>query len=168
MKIFLILLIKTLYRFVAPILVIIPILFMKEVQEPLSGKHYNQPNIKRYKLPKYFSWMETPDELLPCGMYEPTCEKIYNKFGKYVASWYWIGLRNVGHGISWTLGKEVPKKIKSISTLELQQFGLFTTTYKVLGIKFMLGWKTYNDWYRTKTVEGYWAVPFVTIRFNKE
>lgn len=42
------------------------------------------------RLPFVFRWMETPDDPLPGGQYEPTVKRIYDKFGEYVGNVYWL------------------------------------------------------------------------------
>lgn len=49
-------------------------------------------------LPKFFSWYDTPDEINLIGLYEHQVLWVYNKFGWFMACWYWFGIRNRGHG----------------------------------------------------------------------
>jgi hypothetical protein len=42
------------------------------------------------RLPRGFRWMETPDDPLPGGQYEPQVKRIYDRFGFYVGSVYWL------------------------------------------------------------------------------
>lgn len=66
--------------------------------------HHAQPDVQRYRLPRWLKWAETPDEHLPGGLYEPTVMKIYQRFGWVTCSIYWLLLRNVGQGILWPYG----------------------------------------------------------------
>ena len=45
------------------------------------------------RLPWGFRWMETPDDPLPGGTYEPTVARIYERWGFYWGSVYWL-MRN--------------------------------------------------------------------------
>ena len=63
-----VLLLHFLLRFIALFLSPIACLFMQKTGRKTS--HYGQdPSIQRYRLPKIFSFMETPDEDLAGGMY---------------------------------------------------------------------------------------------------
>ncbi len=151
---------------VVPVLLL---LFARKTDKKTT--HYAQdPSIQRYELPKWLKWMETPDELLPGGMYEPTVEKIYKKLGWFLCSWYWIGFRNIGHGITWSCGKEVPRPMTFMSHDELEQYGLFERSKVVLGLRFVWGWKAVADHYnlKVKTVGARWAVPRFTIRLANQ
>lgn len=153
-------------RFVAPFIVPIALIFAKKTS--VITTHYAQPPIQRYKLPSWLFFMETPDELLPGGLYEPKIKKIYEKYGWFMASWSWLGTRNVGHGLMWDHGKEIPKHIAIMSDLEREHYGIFSVT-KIYGpIKIIYGYKGVNDWYSLKTNKGIWAVPRFTMRLTKQ
>jgi hypothetical protein len=63
--------------------------------------------IVRGDLPNWLSYLGTPDERLPGGLYEPTVLSIYNKTGKWFTAWYWLGLRNRIHGLAASFGRIV-------------------------------------------------------------
>lgn len=99
----LLLILKTLWRIPAPFVVPIFLLFAKKTDKVTT--HLGQPVVQRYELPPCLSWAETPDEYIGgCGLYEPTVAWIYKRFGWFITSWYWIGLRNVGGSIMWRRG----------------------------------------------------------------
>lgn len=54
-------------------------------------------------LPKPFRWMETPDNPLPGDLREPLVRKVYERFGFYLCSVYWLGWRNRAYGLSMRL-----------------------------------------------------------------
>lgn len=146
---------------------LIPAMIVCRFAKPTDAKttHNNQPDIQRYRLPKWLRVFETPDEHLPGAMYEPTVKKIYDRFGWYCTSVYWIGLRNPGQGIVWNDGHEVPKKIKDMSELEKKLYGVYRKE-KIIGpLKIIYGWETTRDWYSTKTTDGIWATPHFTVRW---
>lgn len=95
------------------LLLINPILLARKTDEITT--HFNQPIVQRYRLPKPLQWMETPDEHLPGGLYEPTHALVYKYCGWFIASMYWILLRNVGGGITWgvsiPIGRIYPQNI---------------------------------------------------------
>ena len=138
------------------------LLFARKTDEQTT--HYAQPVVQRYRLPPWLAWAESPDEHLPGGLYEPTVRRIYERFGWFVSSWYWLGLRNVGNGIVWALGHEVPLPLKHMTPIEQAWYGVWRKQRVILGIRFMWGWETVRDWHNTKTSQGYWAVPHVTAR----
>jgi len=55
-----------------------------------------------------WSWYDTPDEAEFIGLYEPTVQRIYNKYGWFISAWYWFGLRNRAHGFDSLFSKEAP------------------------------------------------------------
>lgn len=153
---------------VIPIPAAVVCLYARKTDEKTT--HYGQPDIQRFVLPWWLEWAGTPDEHLPGAMYEPTVKKLYDKFGWYWTSVYWIGWRNPGNGIVWDDGREVPKKIKVMTEAEMAEHGVWRKT-KVWGrLKVMYGWETVRDWYGTKTPKGedgfggWWAVPHFTVR----
>jgi len=64
----------------------------------------DEEGVIRGDLPAWLSWLSTPDERLPGGMYEAAHKELYLKYGKWVASWYWLGVRNRLFGLSGRLG----------------------------------------------------------------
>lgn len=66
-----------------------------------GGAPDNGPPAVRGDLPHWARWWETFDERLPGGMYEPTVVRVYQRFGRYVCSVYWLAGRNR----MFTLGK---------------------------------------------------------------
>lgn len=51
-------------------------------------------------LPRWLAWLNTPDDPGPSqGMYEPQVLAVYNRFGWYVKTWYWLGWRNQLYGL---------------------------------------------------------------------
>lgn len=157
----------TLFMRLAGPLLIVPFALLFAKKTDAKADHHGQdPLIKRYVLPKFFKWLETPDEMLPGGLYEPTMLNIYNRYGWWVSSWIWLGFRNVCHGLWWPLGKEVPKKLREMSPEEQVDAGIHSTATQFLGLKILTGWKTVNDRYSTKTKGGIWAVPRVSVRLG--
>lgn len=154
-------------RFVVPFIVPIALLFAKKSDKLTS--HYGQdPDVQRYKLPKLFTWLETPDEDLAGGLYEPTVKKIYNKFGWYICSWYWIGIRNQCQGLLWTQGFEVTeldyfvkKQMvgKPLSKFPTKQINLYW-------FQIVFEWEVAHDHYLDYTTTGYFAIPKMSLRVS--
>ena len=74
---------------------------------------------------RWAAFAETPDEHLPGGLYEPTQLKIYERFGWFIASWYWLAWRNVGHRMRWDKGFAVPSNIRQLSAEEQAKYGIW-------------------------------------------
>lgn len=151
------------WRLSAWLLMPLLLLFARKTDQVTT--HYGQPQVPRYRLPYWLAWAESPDEHLPGGLYEPTVMRIYERFGWFISSWYWLGFRNVGNGIVWGLGHEVPMALKSMTTDDMARYGVWRKQRVVLGVRFIWGWETVRDWHSTKTKsQGFWAVPHVTAR----
>jgi hypothetical protein len=55
-------------------------------------------------LPTWLSWLNTYDDPGPSqGMYEAQVKLVYDRFGWYVKTWYWLGWRNQGYTLFWLL-----------------------------------------------------------------
>lgn len=85
-------------------------LFARWDRVPTPARWQPEPII-RGDLPRWARWWETPDERLPGGMYEPTVESIYKRFGRYWCSVYWLGIRNRMYGLSFALFGEPAESI---------------------------------------------------------
>lgn len=161
-KIKLLMLIEFLLMFVA--WAIVPFLLLMSNRYHSENKVYPNPEIKYprklRRLPSWASWFETPDDItLPGGLYEPTVYKIYQKYGWFISSWYWLGLRNIAHGVMWNQGRHVYSRERIEVVKELGPF------------KLIYGYKVVNDWYKLKIGYnngdvGLWAVPRITIRMK--
>lgn len=97
---------------VAPLLMIPAMFLIKWDKEP-SGGGDGAYVTTRGNLPWWLSWFETPDERLPGGLYEHAVQqwfefgdRIHLGFGKYLASYHWLGLRNRAMGLAAWLGTE--------------------------------------------------------------
>lgn len=157
---------------------IVPFLLLMSKKYRGENKVYPDPNIKYprklRRLPSWARWFETPDDItLPGGLYEPTVYKIYQKYGWFISSWYWISLRNVAHGVMWNQGHEIDMHINAMSSIDMQRNKVFNEVKKIGPFKLIYGYKSVNDWYELKTNYkngwvGLWAVPRVTIRMKSQ
>lgn len=65
---------------------------------------------------KYPDWTVTPDDIhSPYGQYEPTTRKVYERFGKRVGDFYWLGLRNRAYGLRYYFK---PDELKGLTTYD--------------------------------------------------
>lgn len=154
-------------RFVVPFIAPIALLFAKKSDRVTT--HYGQdPAIQRYRLPKLFKWLETCDEDLAGGMYEPTVKKIYDKFGWYICSWYWIGLRNQCQGLLWTQGFEVTELDYALKKVwgEMPEEKFPTRQINLYWFKIVFEWEIAHDHYLDYTTTGYYCIPKMTLKRN--
>jgi|GEM_PF-1248929 len=146
-------LVNLVMHFLAPFLVPIALLFARQT---VSG---------RYALPWMFSWLETPDEFLPGDRNISIVNDIYEKWGWFICSWYWLGFRNVAFGISWQFGKPATNYLAVLTEEEQKAQGVFEHRYKIGFIELLVGYAIYKDWYSARAAFGFWAVPRITVRF---
>lgn len=177
------LLVQILWRIFAPIILLIVLLFRKEVNEyyyekynqitepPQDGGvpiYHLQPLVKRYKLSKLFSFAETPDDCLPGGLYEPTVLKVYEKYGSYWCSWYWLAIRNVGHRMRWDKGFEVPANFHELTVEEQSALGVIQERERFWIFELRKGFQVKRDWLNEYSTTGLWACPQFSIRWRNQ
>jgi len=161
----LIVILHTLSRFVVPFIALIACLFMRKTDRKTT--HYEQDgNIQRYRLPSLFKFMETLDEDLMGGLYEPTVKKIYDKFGAYWCSVYWIGLRNQAQGLLWTRGYEVNENDYKMNKI-LKDQGEYLFDHKEFNFRLfrlVFEYEVVHDHYRDYTTTGYYCIPKLSFK----
>lgn len=92
----------------APLLVLLALPFIRWDSSQSLDPSGNFPAI-RGNMPRWLSWLETPDERLPGGLYEPAVLAIYEKYGAWVCAWYWLGVRNRVQGFAAAFGVPATK-----------------------------------------------------------
>lgn len=151
----------TVLNLVCPILVLFAIPFARWDKEPtanIPGREI-QPAIIRGDLPKWLSWFSTPDERLPGGLYEPTVKKIYDKYGKWVTSWYWLGCRNCLMTMAIRLGKPTTDYIPEEPLGFWERGDIWRYSCQFGPIKFVIGYQVY------KLLDGsFYAAPVFTLK----
>lgn len=98
-------------------------------------------------LPEWASWFTTPDARLPGGLYEPTVAKMLGKYGCYLTSVYWLGLRNRAHGFAALFAKPASQaQFHQPQAVGFTQLGDGIWLYKKpLGaLVFMCGYRVYD------------------------
>ena len=135
---------------------------------------FNNTILVNARLRSFWWWLETPDDLLsPYGLYEPTVYKIYNKCGKFIGDWYWLGIRNQAQGFLWKFGKPTPKRFREMTEEEIIQYGVWEKRFTCGKIALIAGWEHAHNKYRLYMKElgywtPYWAIPRVAIKFKEE
>ena len=142
----------------APILAPIALLFAKWDDKPSADSNGQHPEVIRGDLPAWAWFLETPNERLPGGTYEPTVADILARRGPFLCSWYWLGIRNRMQGLAASFG--LPTAMPWPPEPGYYDNGaLWWLRYPLLGshYQFKAGWRTYG-------VKGQWlAVPCCTI-----
>ena len=136
-------LLVTFLNLLCPFLVPLALLFAKWEKEPSSARAGEEPAI-RGDLPKWLSWFSTPDERLPGGMYEPTVAAMYEKRGKWLTSWYWLGVRNCLFGLALRLGKPTTDYIPDLPLGFWERGDIWRYSVKLGPFKFLTGYKVYK------------------------
>lgn len=154
-------LITLVLRFFAVPLVFIATLFAKQYDDKILPDGFD---VRRYKLPKWAEPLETPDQSLPGGLYEPSVLKIYKRYGWRTTAVNWLGTRNVGFGIAWQYGKPATNYMIMLTEQQKKDQGVWGFEKRILGIWVIFGYAIYRDWYSKYTDDGFWAVPRISLR----
>lgn len=111
----------------------------------------------RGDLPRWLAWLGTPDERPPGGLYESTVKKIYQKYGKYVTTWYWLGIRNRMHGLNYLFRKPTTGYFEK-EGLEDRPDGTWRYVKPLGFLQFVAGYRSY-------LIDGqFWAIPVFTVK----
>jgi hypothetical protein len=93
-----ILLVASIAVFLLPPLTLLAVLLARWDDEPTPGTYDPRPTI-RGDVPRWLRWLQTNDERLPGGLHEPTVDRVMQRYGRTMAAWYWIAVRNRAHGL---------------------------------------------------------------------
>ena len=155
----------TVFGFIfCPFLVPFALPFIEWDSEP-SQSGYPPESDPTYKtirgdLPWFLSWFQTPDERLPCGVYEDGMRATLERWGKYVAAYEWMGLRNQLMGLACWLGHDAlgyaPEDKDGFWT---DGQGTWTFSFCIGPVRFLTGHKVY----RLQTGK-YRAAPTFTLK----
>lgn len=91
---------------VAPVGTLIALPFARWDAEPSLDSNGKGLTI-RGDLPAWAWWLQTPDERLPGGTYEPAVAVVLERHGRFLCSWYWLGFRNILQGLAAMFGVPV-------------------------------------------------------------
>ena len=122
-----------------------------------TGDQWGVGSIIRGDLPKWATFLSTPDERLPGGLYESTVASVYDKYGKWITSLYWLGVRNCLMGLAVAWGQRtsdyIPEepfgywsRTDSMGTIWRYSKHLFTAKLgnKTTRIVFVCGYQVYR------------------------
>ena len=89
-----------------------------------------------------WSWYDTPDEPDLYDLDMETVRKVYERFGHWIAAWYWFGFRNRAHGFESLFAREAPAHWpQGDDTFERDDF--FLTRKRFGDFLFVFGWQVY-------------------------
>lgn len=147
-------LVITILHLFAPLLMLLALPFIKWDKAPSTDRRGDVAI--RGDLPGWLSWLSTPDERLPGGLYEPEHKKLLNKYGKWFASWYWLGVRNALFGLAMAF--RIPADSHIPDVRGWYRSGKVWQYSAQLGpIRFVMGYKVY------RILDGsLWAAPCFT------
>ena len=129
----------------APLFVLLALPFAKWDDAETPGSYGLWPTV-RGDLPGWARWLETPDERLPGGLYEPTLRDMLATHGKFITSLYWLGLRNRAHGFAALFAK--PATVVQFNLPQSLGFtdlgdGLWLYVKRFGPLVFMCGYRVY-------------------------
>jgi hypothetical protein len=134
-------LLLSLTSLVAPLLMLLALPFIKWDDEPSTAR--DGSTTIRGDLPNWLTWLSTPDERLPGGLYVAALNDVLAKHGKHIASWYWLGIRNRMFGLRMVFGKPATEYIPDVRGW--YQNGDIWQYSKQVGIfRFAVGYKVYK------------------------
>jgi len=151
----------TVLNLLCPVLVLLALPFIRWDKQASLDRHGKDLTV-RGDLPDWLSWLSTPDERLPGGLYEPAHRSLFDKYGKWVASWYWLGVRNCFMGLSMAVGKAATGYIPDVRGW-YQAGDVWQYSVQLGPLRFVTGHKVY----RLLTGE-FWAAPCFTLMMRKK
>ena len=160
---------KMAWRLLAPLVVPFFLITAKRVDhmvDKAGGYEGRDRVIPRYQLHPWLRWAETPDKHLPGALFEDRVAWIYDHTNWFFASWYWIGWRNVGQGITWQLGKPVDMWFHQMSDADKRRNGVWQEVEQYGPFFVHTGWKVVPDIYADRLKNRFWAHPRLSIRFK--
>lgn len=162
----LVLLLASLFVLLCPPLSLLAVAFARWDDDPTPDQWGTTPT-PRGDLPRWARWMQTMDERLPGGTYEPTVARMLSRWGRYWTSVYWIGWRNRAHGLRRTFGRPSTEDAYRTS-FQPDAKG------RVYGVRSDGSWYWERRWWQLRLVVGhrvyriqpgeYLAVPTFTIK----
>lgn len=151
---------------VAPILALMALPFIKwdgviSTQPQRSGPPV--PTVMG-DLPWWLSWFQTPDQRFPGDLAIPEVKATFDRWGKWVTSYVWMGFRNPLMGLAAWMGREtsayVPYDVAGLWQRQ-DQFGHIWRYTLLLGsVRLCMGYNVYA------LLDGrFWAAPVFTAKF---
>jgi hypothetical protein len=91
-----------------------------------------------------WAWYDTPDEPQLYDLKMTTVRWVYERFGHWVAAYYWFGFRNAGHGFESLFAQSAPKHWpEGEGHFTCDDFFLERT--RIGPFLFVFGWQVYGQ-----------------------
>jgi len=123
--------------------------------------------VDRQRLPDWLWWWQTPDELLPGGLYERTVRNWYIVWGEYYCCVRWL-LRNRLYGLAWRFGRPADGYLDPVPGQIVRRGALWRGWWRLGPLVAQAGWKVHRRDFDAHAERGpLWAIPFVSIRLAR-
>lgn len=161
---------EVVWRLIAWAVIPFTMLFLKKAN--MEGIKYKIPygigtDIQRYVFPRWAECVEMTDDWnIP--FYETSIQKMHKRFGHMFTTWWNLSLRNCGMSLTAQLAKPVSNYWYALSDEEKAEKGLFDNHYRFGNVVLKVGWISYRDWKGKYGDTGFFSIPRVTLRYEKE
>ncbi len=98
-------------------------------------------------MPLGFRWTETIDKRLPGDFHEAALAEWYDRgerwhagFGKYLASWYWLGTRNTAMTLATRLGRDASGYLAEVDGYQVLPCGTWRYCRTIGPLQFVFGY----------------------------
>lgn len=90
-----------------------------------------------------WKWLLTPDVELPGDLSIPAVKSIYDRWGAFVTSWYWLAIRNRWHGLDFAYAVRLPLAWDNGKIGFQEQGDLWWLRYPMGQFQFKAGYRLY-------------------------
>jgi hypothetical protein len=120
--------------------------------------------VKRYPLPRWLRWFDTPDEYLPGGLYEQRVVNDLRSHGPYVTTVKWLSANRL-YGLAWRFGVPVSGYLDLLEDGYVESGDLWRWRKTVGPLVYLAGWKVHRANYSATATGGpFLAIPFASVR----
>ena len=149
----------TLLNIPCPLLVPFILPFIKWDSERTAPRNEDGIAVIQGDLPKWLSWFATPDIRLPGDTCEEAVQSMYIRRGKWVTSWYWLGVRNCLMGLACWAGKPTFDYIPELPNGFWERGDIWRYSHVLGPVKLVIGYQVY------KLLDGrFIAAPVFTLK----
>lgn len=153
---------------IVSMLVPVAVAFARREHAPRPGSWGSGADIVRGHLPAIFAWMETPDEPLPGGFYEPRVHRRYKALGWYACAVLWLWDNRaaaMGHALGTTWASTLWHRSIPLGPIKLNVGWERAYASPAKGVDAFPA-NTYEQ--RLDAANSYVAVPTFSLRWNRQ